>query len=137
MPLVEQELLTLSEHLSSPSVISGVRVTRSWVLYVCFVDRCLSFCPFSLPLCCLFFFKIRNLITPLVSQTLLKLKKSIIKHNSPWFFGITFVTTVQCTCIAATALSTNNLTVCMFQLWTCMMFVKFVTWMTPTTFNLY
>ena len=27
--LVEQELLTLSEHLSSPSVISGVRVTQS------------------------------------------------------------------------------------------------------------
>jgi hypothetical protein len=26
---------------------SGVRVTRSLVLYVCFVDRCLSFCPLS------------------------------------------------------------------------------------------
>ena len=26
---------------------SGVRVTRSLVLYVCFVDRCLSFCTFS------------------------------------------------------------------------------------------
>ena len=31
-----------SEHLSSPPVFSGVRVTRSLVLYVCFVDRCLS-----------------------------------------------------------------------------------------------
>ena len=29
VPLVEQELLTLVEHLSSPPVISGVRVTRS------------------------------------------------------------------------------------------------------------
>ena len=28
-------------------VFSGVRVTRSLVLYVCFVDRCLSFCTFS------------------------------------------------------------------------------------------
>ena len=28
-------------------VFSGVRVTRSLVLYVCFVDRCLSFCSFS------------------------------------------------------------------------------------------
>ena len=28
-------------------VFSGVRVTRSFVLYVCFVDRCLSFCSFS------------------------------------------------------------------------------------------
>ena len=27
-------------------VFSGVRVTRSLVLYVCFVDRCLSFCTF-------------------------------------------------------------------------------------------
>jgi hypothetical protein len=44
MSLVEQELLTLSEHMSSPPVFSGVRVTRFLVLYVCFVDRCLSFC---------------------------------------------------------------------------------------------
>ena len=47
LPLVEQELLILPEHLSSPPVFSGVRVTRSLVLYVCFVDRCLSFCTFS------------------------------------------------------------------------------------------
>ena len=38
-----QELLTLPEHLSSPPVFSGVRVTRSLVLCVCFVDRCLYF----------------------------------------------------------------------------------------------
>ena len=38
------ELLTLPEHMNSPQVVSGVRVTRSLVLYVCFVDRCLSFC---------------------------------------------------------------------------------------------
>ena len=43
LPLVEQELLTLPGHLSLPPVFSGVRVTRSLVLYVCFVDRCLSF----------------------------------------------------------------------------------------------
>ena len=63
-----QELLTLPEHLRSPSVFSGVRVTRSLVLYACFVDRCLSFCIFLLwPLCCLFFCDIRFLISPLVS----------------------------------------------------------------------
>ena len=45
--LVEQELLILPEHLSSPPVFSGVRVTRSLALCVCFVDRCLSFCTFS------------------------------------------------------------------------------------------
>jgi hypothetical protein len=37
--LVELELPTLPEHLSSPPVFSRVRVTRSLVLYVCFVDR--------------------------------------------------------------------------------------------------
>jgi hypothetical protein len=47
VPLVEQELPTLPEHLSSPQVFSGVRVTRSLVLYVRFVDRCLSLCTFS------------------------------------------------------------------------------------------
>jgi hypothetical protein len=56
VPRVEQELLTLLGHLSPPSVFSGVRVTRSLVLCVCFVDCCLSFifCPsiygFWLPL---------------------------------------------------------------------------------------
>ena len=37
--------------LSSPPVFSGVRVTRSLVLYVCFVDRCLFFCTFSFGHC--------------------------------------------------------------------------------------
>jgi hypothetical protein len=49
--LVEQELLTLPEHRSSPPVFSGVRVTWSLVLYVCFVDRCLSVCTFSFGHC--------------------------------------------------------------------------------------
>jgi hypothetical protein len=40
--LVEQELITLPEHLSSPPIFSGVRVTRSLDLYISFVDRCLS-----------------------------------------------------------------------------------------------
>ena len=48
VPLVGQELLTLLEFTP---VFSGVRVTRSLFLYVCFVDRCLSFCPFSLGNC--------------------------------------------------------------------------------------
>ena len=51
VPLVEQELLTLPGHLSSPPVFSGIRVTRSLVLYVCFVVRCLSFCTFSFGHC--------------------------------------------------------------------------------------
>ena len=46
-----------------------VRVIRSLVVCVCFVDRCfflLSF--FFWPLCCLFFLGLRILITPLVSS---------------------------------------------------------------------
>ena len=49
--LVEQQLPTLPEQLSSPPVFRWVRVTRSLVLYVCFVDRCLSFCTFSFGHC--------------------------------------------------------------------------------------
>jgi hypothetical protein len=46
--LVEQELFTLPEHLSSTQfVLSGDLFTRSLFLYVCFADRCLSFCTFS------------------------------------------------------------------------------------------
>ena len=51
VPLVEQELPTLPEYLSSLLVFSGVRVTRSFVLCVCFVDRCLSLCTFSFGHC--------------------------------------------------------------------------------------
>ena len=49
--LVEQELLTLLEYLSSPPVFSGVHVTQSLVLYLCFVYRCFSFCTFSFGHC--------------------------------------------------------------------------------------
>ena len=55
MPLVEQELFTLPEHLCSPPVFSGVRVTRSLVLNVCFVYRCLSCCTFSFGHCVVWF----------------------------------------------------------------------------------
>ena len=48
MSLVEQGLFTLPEHLSSLPVFSEV---LSFVLYVCFVDRCLSFCPFTFDHC--------------------------------------------------------------------------------------
>ena len=64
LPLVEQQLLTLPRHMSSPPVFRGARVTRSLVLCVCFV----LFYFFFWPLCCLFFFDIRILITPLVSS---------------------------------------------------------------------
>ena len=60
-----QGLLTFPGHLSLPPVFSGVLVTRSLVLCVCFEDRRLSF--FFWPLCCLFFVDLRIPITLLVS----------------------------------------------------------------------
>ena len=49
--LMEQELPTLPEHLSSSPDFSRVRINRSLVVYVCFVDRCLFFCTFSFGHC--------------------------------------------------------------------------------------
>jgi hypothetical protein len=43
VPPVEQELLPIPVHLSSPPVFSEVSDTRSLTLWVCFVDRCMSF----------------------------------------------------------------------------------------------
>ena len=57
-------LLTLSEHLTSYPVLSGVRVTQSLVLCVPFVDRYVSLCPF-MSLRRLFFFDLWIIITPL------------------------------------------------------------------------
>jgi hypothetical protein len=37
------QLLNIHELVVLKLIFSGVRVTRSLVLYVCFVDRCLSF----------------------------------------------------------------------------------------------
>ena len=50
----------LTEHLRSPPLLSVVRVTRSLVLHVCFVDICLFFCTFSFNHC------VQILITPFV-----------------------------------------------------------------------
>jgi hypothetical protein len=63
----EQGLLTLPEHLSSSPLFSGVRVTRSFICMFCRSLFVLLYF-FFWPLCCLFFFDIRILITPLVSS---------------------------------------------------------------------
>ena len=67
--------LDLPEHLSSPPVFSGVRFTRSLVLYVCFVNRCLSFCTFSFGHCVVCSSSIYGFWLPLwYLQTLFKYK---------------------------------------------------------------
>jgi hypothetical protein len=68
--LVEQELPTLPEHLSSLRFWWNSYYSIFSFIHVCFVDRFLSFCIFCFwPLCCLFFFDVWILITPLVSSS--------------------------------------------------------------------
>ena len=72
-------------------VFSGVRVTQSLVLCVCFVDRCLSFHIFfflTILMCCLSFFYLRILITLWYLQTLLSnylLNISFLSGINKWF----------------------------------------------------
>ena len=69
VPLVEQELLTLPEHPRSPPVFSRGSC-YSIFIFMCMISRSLFVLLyfFFWPLCCLFFFDIRNLITPSVSS---------------------------------------------------------------------
>ena len=62
--LQEQEVLTLPEHLRSFPVFCEVRVI-SLVLSVCFVDRYLSFCPFSFYHCVVCLSSIYGFLLPL------------------------------------------------------------------------
>jgi hypothetical protein len=82
VPLVEQELITHPEHLNSFPVFSGVRVTRTLVWCVCFVDRCLSFCTFSFGHYVVCSSSIYRFWLPLwYLQTLLSIEKSRKKHT--------------------------------------------------------
>ena len=81
---LEQELPTLPENPSSTPDFSGVHVTRTLFLCICFVDRCLSFGPiFFLPLCCLFFFDLRILIAPFGILKLLL--RRLFSHPILWY----------------------------------------------------
>jgi hypothetical protein len=65
-PVISHEWVNDREVLTT----SGIH-SRSLVLCVCFVDRCLSFCTlFFWLLCCLFFFNLRILIIPSNSSSL-------------------------------------------------------------------
>ena len=71
--LVEQELLTRLEHLSSSPIFSGIRVTR--YLCVCFVDLSLSLYTFYFDHCVVCFFSIYGFWLSLwYLQTPLKLR---------------------------------------------------------------
>jgi hypothetical protein len=66
---------------ASPWINGGVRGTRSLVLCVCFVDRCLSFCTFSFGYCVVCSSSIYGFWLPLwYLQTLLKENTHNLNH---------------------------------------------------------
>ena len=68
-------------------VFSGVRVTRSLVLYICFVDRCLSFCTFSFGHCVICSSSIYGFWLPpfgIFKLFLIKMCNSCGKIENPW-----------------------------------------------------
>jgi hypothetical protein len=84
VPLMEQQRPTFPEHLSSSPVLSGVGVIRSLVLCVCFFRSLFVLLYFfTWPLCCMFFFDIRILITPLVSSNS-KILDIVIQFKRVW-----------------------------------------------------
>ena len=77
MPLVEQKLFTLSEHLRSPLVFSGVCVNRYFVLFVCFVDR----------VCLFVLFLLAIVLSVLLRYTDSKFSSDIFKLFLQQYFG--------------------------------------------------
>jgi hypothetical protein len=102
--LVEQELPTLPDHLSSPPIFSGIRVTRSLVLYICFVDRCLSFCTFSFGHCLVCSSSIYGFWLPL--WYLQTLRKWYLSY--PFWIKVTFLTTPLNLCVSWRCLHGND-----------------------------
>ena len=95
MPLVEQELLTIPEHPSSPPVFSVVRVRSLVLCAMCCRSLFVLLCFFFWPLCCLYFFDLWNLITFFwIFKTLFKIwMKMTTLYTNCWisFAGITTV----------------------------------------------
>ena len=89
VPVVEQELHTLLEHLSSPPVFRRVCAIRSLVLYVCFVNRCLSFCPFYFGHCVVCSSSIYRLWLPLCYLPMNAIWN--IENLKIWFFWVVYI----------------------------------------------
>ena len=132
VPLVEQELLTLPEHLSSPPIFSGVRVTRSLVLCVMFCWSLFVLLYFFFwPLRCLFF-DIRILITLWYLQTLHKqLVCTYIQNNTEIIIIIIIHTPIFCALSCSTLMAlagcgdVNAGTPCYNQIYTNNNFISF------------
>jgi hypothetical protein len=83
---MDQELPTLSGAPEFTPVLSGVRVTRSLVLYVCFVDRCVSFWFFSFGHCVVCSSIYGFWLPSCYLQTILILKHSCFGHLMQFLF---------------------------------------------------
>jgi hypothetical protein len=105
--LVEEELLTLPEHLMWPPVFSLVRETRSLVLWVGLVDRCLSFCTFALAIALWVFFDIRFWLRLWYLQTLLNVGIPVRNWNlthcqtkgQQWYMKVCFRSDIHVFCL--------------------------------------
>jgi hypothetical protein len=83
VPLMEQELLTLPEHLGSPPVFSGIRVVQCLVFCVVFCTLLFVFLSLFWSLYCLFFLGLRLFIKPLASCLffILEMHMEYIPHS--------------------------------------------------------
>jgi hypothetical protein len=85
-------------YMSSPPVFSGVRVARSLVLCVLFCRTLfVILCFFFRPLCCLFFFDLRFLITPLASTNSSYLSVKYFVDHCLSFCAFSFGHWIVCT----------------------------------------
>ena len=115
---MEQELPTLPELLSLPPGFSGVRVTRSLALCVCFVDRCESLCSFSFDHCVVCPSSIYGLWLPLwYLQTLLT---SVARSS---YTCICLIRDTNCLSFASTWVHPNFCGVCVDHLFSFLCYV--------------
>ena len=84
MPLLEQDLSTLQEHMIATTFLCVVCVSHSFVFRVVFCMSLLVF--FIWPLNCLPFINLRLLITPLIYLIFIRIIYRISCHRRPFQF---------------------------------------------------
>ena len=89
----------MTKHLSSSLAFSGVRVTRSLILYVCFVDRCLSFVLFLMANVLSVFLRYTDSDYPFIIFKLFYIHKrrriEISENISTWIIGRCYDSNIQ------------------------------------------
>ena len=101
MSLVEQELLTLTEHLNSSPVFSGVRVVRSFVFCVVYIVVC-SFVLFLLVIVLSVILRFTDSDYPFGILQLFSLFRSIWIHLRFWWGSCCSVVSFLCNVMSTT-----------------------------------